>query len=75
MEQLFFQMLAYPCRVLSEINYRPHHGALVLQRAEDAIRKDLAQQAMVVMVNHPVGANGYFQLFDVGPKASREIIT
>ena len=34
-EQLFFQLLAYPCRVPPEINYRPHHGALALQGVED----------------------------------------
>ena len=72
---LFLQFLAYPRRSLSRsiIAHTTAHSSSLC--VEDAIRKDLAQEAMVVVIDNPVDASGYFQSFDVGLKADRKITT
>jgi len=72
---LALELLAYPGRAASEIDDGPDHGAVGLNRVENAVRKDLAQQAMITSINNPVNARRYFQPFDVSPKANCKVIT
>lgn len=72
---LFSQLFAYPLRVSSEVEYRPHHGPPAFHRVEDAIRKDPAEQTVIVSIDYPMDAARYLQSLNIGPKASDKVIT
>lgn len=71
---LICESLPDPLRTSPEINNRPNHRTLMLDRVKDPVRKNPAQEAIVVAVNHSMDSCGYFQALDIRPKASRKVL-
>jgi hypothetical protein len=71
---LFAKFVSDPGRISSEIDHAPYDCTVILDRVENPIRKNPAQQSVVVPVNNAVHASCGAKPIDIGPKATDKIV-
>ena len=63
-----------PPWVTPQVENRPDHDLIFIQRVKHAVREHPAQQAMIILMNHLVNPGEQSKRLDVGSQTRSEVI-